>query len=279
MKNVAGSVLLLLGLSACAGPGGVEPGGGLMYRISEVSTAVYVTESRSDINIAAGDMGNLGMRATQDATLAVSFAPGPEGVHVTAKYESLSASMTQPMGGSQNASERDVEGEVVFTLDRMGRPTVVSLPTTRTVAEQLVDPLSVVHEMFPRLPGGVVRPGAAWTDTIQYQTRTSQGDASSHVVKTYTLEGDTLVDGANLLRITYEGSANVQGVGMTEGVQILQSLSGTVSGTIIWDPVRSLLVADEGTQDLVGSLDVPAAGIPPLPMSLKGTSSTRLQGG
>jgi hypothetical protein len=279
VKKVAPFVLLVLVLSACAGPGGVAPSGGLMYRLSEPATAVYVSESTSDINIDAGGMGSFGMLATSDATLAASFSPGAEGVEVTVRYERLSASMTQPMGGAQTASERDVQGELVFTLDRRGNATVVSLPTIRPVAEQLVDPLSVVHGMFPRLPGEIVRPGATWTDTIQYETRTSQGDASSSVVMTYTLQGDTLVDGSSLVYITYEGRANVRGTAMTEGMQVLQSVSGTVSGILLWDAVRSLLVADEGTQDMTGSVEVPAAGMPPMPLSMRGTSSVRLQDG
>jgi hypothetical protein len=279
MKSLCTSLVLLFCLSACAGPGGVAPSGGLMYRLSEPATAVYVAESRSDITIDAGAMGSFGMRATRDATLEVAFSPGVDGVQVTARYQTLSASMTQPMGGTQTASERDVQGDMVFTLDRKGKPTVVSLPTTRALAEQLVDPQSVVHEMFPRLPGGVVRPGATWTDTIQYQTRTSQGETSSNVVMTYTLVGDTVVDGAGLVRITYEGRANVRGAAMTEGMQVLQSVAGTVSGALLWDPARSLLVADEGAQDMTGSVEVPAAGMPPMPMAMKGTSSIRLQGG
>ncbi len=209
----------------------------------------------------------------------VSFAPGAEGVEVRAGYRSLSASMTQPMGGAQRATERDIDGDLTFTLDRTGKPTVVSLPTTRAAAEQLVDPMGVVHEMFPRLPGGVVRPGDTWMDTIQYQTRTSQGDQSFNGVVTYTLQGDSLVEGSALLRITYEGTADVRGTAMTEGMQVLQSLSGTISGAVLWDPVRSLMVADEGSQDLRGSVEVPGMGMPPMSMSMRGTSSTRLQGG
>jgi hypothetical protein len=66
MKNVAASILLVLVLgSACAGPGGVAPSGGLMYRLTEPSTATYVTESTSNINIDAGAMGSFDMRATR----------------------------------------------------------------------------------------------------------------------------------------------------------------------------------------------------------------------
>ncbi len=279
MKKVAASVPLLLVLGACAGPAGVAPSGGLMYWLPEPLTAVYLTESTSNFNIDAGAMGSFGMRATREATMDVSFEPGTEGVEVTARYRSLSASMTQPMGGAQRATERDMDGDLVFTLDRTGKRTIVSLPTTRAAAAQLVDPTGMAHEMFPRLPGGVVRPGATWVDTIQYETRTSQGDQSFNGVVTYTLQGDTLVEGSALLRITYEGTADVRGTAMTEGMQVLQALSGTFSGAVLWDPVRSLMVADEGTQDMRGSVDIPGAGMPPMPMSMRGASSTRLQEG
>jgi len=279
MKNVAASILILLGLSACAGPGGVAPSGGLMYRLPEPSTVVYLTESRSDINIDAAGMGSFGMRGTSEATVGVTFTPGTDGLQVTATVQKLAASMTQPMGGSQSASEADIDGDIVFSLDRRGKAQVISLPPARGAAEQLANPLGFVHELFPRLPGAVVGAGATWTDTIQYQSQTSQGDVSSSVVVVYTLQGDTIVGGASLLNIAYEGKADVQGATMTEGMQVLQSMTGTVSGIVLWDASRSLLVADEGSQNMTGAVEVPGAGIPPMPMSMRGTSSTRLQGG
>ncbi len=279
MKYLAASALLLFGLAACAGPGGVSPSGGLMYRVPDSPSVVYVAESSQDINIDAGAMGNMTMTASSTATLAMSFAPGVDGIQVTATFEELSASMTQPMGGSLSASESDIEGDLVFTLDEMGKGTVVTLPTTKGSAEQLVSPASFVHEFFPRLPGGAVNPGDTWTDTIQYEVQTADADISSNSVLTYTLVGDTVVDGPTLLHVTYSGEADVVGAGVTEGMEAIQAFSGDVTGMFLWDPARGLMVAGESSQDMDGSVEVPASGMPPFPMTVSGSGTVRLKGG
>jgi hypothetical protein len=279
MKYVAVSALLLFGLAACAGPGGVSPSRGLMYQVPESPSVVYVTEGHQDINIDAGDMGSMTMTASSEATLAMSFAAGADGIQVTTTFETLSASMTQPMGGSLSASESDIEGALVFTIDEKGKGTVVTLPETKGSAEQLVSPVSLVHEFFPRLPGGAVNPGDTWTDTIQYDAQTADADVSAKSVLTYTMVGDTVVDGATLLHITYEGEGDVVGAGVTEGMEVIQAVSGAVTGMFLWDPARGLMVAGESSQDMDGTVEVPAAGIPPMPMTVRGSGTVRLQGG
>jgi len=278
MKSAALSILILFGLAACSGPGGVAPKRGLMYEVPNPPSAVYVTEASQDIDIDAGAMGMLSMRGTSDATLAVSFSPTPEGVQVTATIQDLSASLSQPMGGSQTASESDLEGDLVFNLDPRGKGTVVSLPETKGMAEQLANPVAFVHELFPRLPGAAANPGDTWTDTIQYEIQTSQGQTASQSILTYTLQGDTTVAGQSLLHVTYEGDANVTGSAMQEGMEVVQTFSGDVSGMFLWDANRGLFVAGESSQDMSGTVEIPAAGIPPMSMTVRGSGTTRLQG-
>jgi hypothetical protein len=183
------------------------------------------------------------------------------------------------MGGAISASESDIVGDLVFTMDKKGKSTIVQLPEVKGSAEQLVSPASFVYEFFPRLPGGAVDPGASWTDTIQYDISTGQGDVSSKSVLTYTLQGDTIVDGATLLHITYTGKAEVVGSAMTEGMEVIQSASGDVTGMFLWDTARGLMVAGESSQDMDGTVEVPAAGMPPFPMTVSGSGTVRMQGG
>jgi hypothetical protein len=279
MKYVAATALLIFGMAACAGPGGVSPSGGLMYRVPESPSVVYVAESSQNIGIDAGAMGSMNMTANSEATLAVSFAAGPGGIQVTTSFQKLSASMTQPMGGALTASESDIVGDLVFTMDEKGKGTVVTLPETKGSAEQLVSPVSFVYEFFPRLPGGTVNPGDSWTDTIQYESQTGTGDVSAKSVLTYTLVGDTVVAGVTLLHVTYEGGAEVVGSGSTEGMEVIQAVSGDVRGMFLWDAARGLMVAGESSQDMDGTVEVPAAGMPPMPMSVTGSGTVRLQGG
>ncbi len=272
------AVALFFGLSACAGPGATAPSGGLTYRVPDQPSLIYLTADTTNIDIDAGDMGSFGMRGTSEATLAMSFARGEGGVEVTASFEKLNARMSQPMGGAQSASESDIEGPVVFTLDRKGKGTLVSLPQMKGAAESLANPVTIVHEFFPRLPGNAVQPGATWTDTIQYDASTSEGETTSSTVMQYTLVGDTVVDGVSLLHVAFEGTADVVGTGSSEGMEIIQVASGDITGLFLWDPARGVLVLEEATADLTGSVEVPAAGVPPMPMALTGRSVARLQG-
>ncbi len=279
MKHVAVSALLFFGIAACAGPAAVTPRGGLMYQVPETPSVVYVAESSQNVGIDAAGMGTMSMVANSEVTLNVSFAPGTDGMQVTTTFQKVSASMTQPMGGSISASESDIVGDLVFTMDQKGKSTVVQLPEVKGSAEQLVSPASFMHEFFPRLPGGAVDPGASWTDTIQYEISTSQGDVSAKSILTYTLRGDTIVDGVSLLHVTYEGTADVVGSGLTEGMEVIQTASGDVTGMFLWDLARGLMVAGESSQDMDGTVEVPAAGMPPFPMSVTGSGTVRIQGG
>ncbi len=277
MKGIAATVLLL-GLGACAGPGGTAPSGGLMYRVPDQPTLTYTTADTTNIDIDAGAMGSFRMKGTSTATLAMAFSQGEGGVQVTATFEKLAASLSQPMGGSQTATESDIQGALVFSMDRKGKGTLISQPVLKGVVEQMANPVTLVHEFFPRLPGGPVSPGATWTDTIRYDVDTDQGGTSSTSVMAYTLRGDTVVDGTALLKVTFQGTSDVTGSGMTEGMEVIQVSTGTFTGMFLWDPARGVLVAQEASGNMTGTTEVPAAGVPPMPMTITVRSVVRLQG-
>jgi len=277
LSAAAAVFLLLLATTAC-GPGVATPSGGLMYQVPETPTLRYLSGDTTNIDVDAGGMGSLRMRSTSEATVRFDFARGAEGLQVTAIFEDLQARMTQPMGGAQTASEEDVEGELVFTMTGEGDASVVSMPELRGTAGTLANPHALAYEFFPRLPGDVVNPGEMWTDTISYEAELPDGSVSSSSVITYTLQGDTLVDGQNLLLVTYEGEGEVVGEAVTQGMAVTQTFGGDVEGMFLWDPVRSLMVKGESSHDMDGTVDVPAAGMPPMPMTARGASHVRLLG-
>ncbi|MGD8362928.1 MAG: hypothetical protein PVJ04_15990 [Gemmatimonadota bacterium] len=279
MKKIVTSLALALGLAACAGPGGTGPGGGLMYRVPESPAVVYLTGDTSNIDIDAGAMGSFRMRGTGTSTMAVTFARGDEGVQVTATFQELSARLTQPMGGAQSITEADVVGDIVFTLDPRGHSTAVSMPEVRGVAAQLANPQALAYEFFPILPGGAVSPGDTWIDTLSYALELPQGDSESTSIMTYTLQGDTVVGGRTLLHITMTGTGDVSGTAVQEGMEVIQTVSGDIEGTIFWDPARSLYVSGDFRRDMDGTVEVPAAGMPPMPMTLSGRSHVQLKEG
>ena len=279
MKYVAISALLLFGMAACAGPGAVTPKKGLMYEMPETSSVVYVSESSQDVSIDVPGMGPMNVQGASQATMALSFVPVESGVQVTVTFETLNASLSNPMAGPVTASESDIDGDLVFTLDERGRGTVVTVPEVKGDAEQLVTPASFAYEFFPRLPGMSVNAGDVWTDTIQYDVEAAGGTTTTESVLTYTLAGDTVVGGATLLHVTYEGETEVVSQVLNQGMEMIQAASGTVTGMFLWDPARSLMVFTESSVDLDGSVEVPAAGMGAMPLTVTGSGTVQLQGG
>lgn len=278
MKH-ASILLLLSALSACAGPGAPTPSGGLAYRLPPEPSLLYVTGDTVRVDIEAPGMGSFQMEGVSQATLAMRFAPGQGGVQVTAAIQKLSARMSQPMGGLLTASESDIQGDLVFILDRKGKPTLVSAPQLRGSVAQIYHPVQVAYEFFPRLPGTAVAAGATWTDTIRYEVSIPEGTNASTTIARYSLKGDTVVDGMHLLKITYEGNTTGRGTGNAGGMEVVQLFAGDVNGIFLFDPARGVVVLHEASSRGSGTVDVQGAGIPPMPMQISGRQVARLQGG
>ena len=170
-------------------------------------------------------------------------------------------------------------GDLVFTMDQKGHAALVSLPEMRGQAEELASPHNIVFQFFPLLPGGAVDPGESWTDTIHFEAEIGQGDTDYTSVMTYTLQGDTIVDGVSLLHFSVAGTADVFANGVNEGMEISQAFSGDIEGSLFWDAARGVYYGGTISQDMTGILEVPAAGMPPMPLTITGTSHVRLQGG
>lgn len=278
MKRVAASIALLWGLSACIGPFAAGPSGGLMYQVPDAPTLTYLTGDTSNIDIDAGPMGSLRMRGTGTATMAMTFQRSAEGIQVTATYEELNARLSQPMGGALTADEDDLEGPLVFTMDERGRSTLVSVPEMKGQAGQMANPHTVAYEFFPRLPGGAAEVGTTWTDTLHYEAEVGPGETTNTTIMTYTVQGDTVVDGMTLLKINMSGMADVTAFGVTEGMEVTQVFSGDVTGYALWDPARSIYVGGYSEADMAGTVEVPAAGMPPMPLTVSAKSHVKLQG-
>ena len=85
--------------------------------------------------------------------------------------------------------------------------------------------VSLAHQLFPRLPDNVVEPGGSWVDTVTWST-TEPIESTSGAVLTFTLVGDTLVDGRTLLNITV--ASEVTGGAQIDqgGISMTQSIGG-----------------------------------------------------
>jgi hypothetical protein len=221
------------------------------------------------------DAGGQPMQATMAsaATLAAAFARSADGVRVTFDLKDLSATVGNPMG-SQSADESGITGSLVVDFDRRGAATVVSQPQLTETASQFYQPLSVAHGIFPRLPGRGVAAGDTWTDTIRYEGAQGPGSVKATMVITYTVAGDSVVDGRSLVKIAMKGTSESSATGVITGMDFSQAVAGSLSGWVLWDQGRGLLVESLTDGDGRGTMEVSAA---PFPLGLRVRTQSRVK--
>ena len=265
-----------LALAACGGGGPPSPAG-LAYSLPNPATATYVMGDTMNVDIDAGGQ-SMQMRVSTSGTLGATFTRAADGIQVSMEVQEFNARMTQPMGAPITVDEGDIEGPLVFSLDRKGAATLISGPTLSGQAKQFFPSLSTAHSFFPRVPGTGVNVGDTWTDTIHYEGPEGDGEVTANSVLTYTVVGDTMVDGRNLLKFTFTGTQDSSASGVTAGMDFSQDVSGTVEGYVLWDMSAGIMVERFTDSDGRGSMEVSAA---PFPLSIRarGQSTVKLVGG
>lgn len=277
MRTNRAVVLATLVVAACGGSrvgGTASPADmALAMRMPSVPQATFTKTDSIDVSLDMGPMGSMDMPMTLAAVINIQFAEGTadDGGHVrgTATVQSFSGRMEIPMAGTTELDQSAVSGEMQFTVGPAGTVEVTQ-PFTIEAAEaaQLFGSSQVVNDLFPGLPERVVRPGDTWIDTVRVQDSSEVGQSSGETVWRYTLQGDTTVAGTRLLHITGEGTSEVSGSGEQSGFSVSQVMSGTLTGTFLWDPAVSLLHTGTTNVDLAGVMSVDAAGGQELSMVL-----------
>lgn len=239
--------------SACVVLGGPPSPDGLGYRVPSPPTATYhvadtiVVESRPFRQVRE-------YTTTTAITLGMTFERATGGVRVIGIPESFEGAVR---GGIVTRGPPpgldDVTGTLEVVLNPLGEVDVVSLPELSGPASGLGQLASLAHELFPRLPGRVVEPGATWVDTVTWSSVGESSEATVTSVHAYTLVGDTLVDGRPLLNIALTGEVAIELVGQVGPSALTSSSSGPVTGLVLWDADRGLPVFWQYRQELEGT--------------------------
>jgi hypothetical protein len=270
------SAALVLPLAACAGGSTSPPA--LAYGLPTPAAVSYDVLDTATISIEALGQ-SLDLRVESSAVYDLAFARADDGVGVTLTVADLEATVAVPMAGPITLDESSVSGDLVFTLDRRGNAALVSAPAVDETVGQLVPPMQIAHSFFPALPGTAVRSGDTWTDTISYG---DDGDAAAagagvqRSVLEYAAVGDTVVAGRPLLRIDFDGSAEVRQTLSMQGAEIEQATDLQLTGHVLWDRQAGLIY--ERVTTSTGTGNVRVAQMPAeLPTRFQSVSRVRLR--
>ena len=260
---------------ACATSGGPSSDGTLAYDVPSPPTALYHVADSMVIGVTS-PVGTMEITGNSFVALDLSFTEGEGGVRVHGNFDGFEGSMNNPMTGIVTADAGDLNStEIEFVLDRRGGVEVISAPELAGPAAQLSPFQSIANEFFPRLPERAVQPGDMWVDTVTWSVTVEAIETTSSTVYTYTLVGDTLVDGRTLLNIAVSGEATTEAEMEQGGMSMTQNLSGTTSGLVLWDAQRGLFTHAALDRAMSGTTSV--AGMGSFDMTLEGPSRIRLQ--
>lgn len=268
LRLLVPTLAFVLPLTACAG-GGPSAGAtagppALAYAIPPGGAVTYLQGDTVDMDIDAGGQ-RMEVSVQMASVLDLTYAGGGDALEVTATFRDFEISASNPMAGSQRGDESEIDGPVVFTIDRRGEGTLVSAPKVEGVAEQAVSPASMAASFFPRLPGRAVTAGESWTDTVTVVADEASGLSEGTTIYEFTAVGDTMVAGATYLKVSFTSRDQRTTQTMMQGAEIRQDVSGDGSGWYLWDSSRNLVVQQYVEARLLGTMDVSMA---PMPLGL-----------
>jgi hypothetical protein len=264
-RALASTALFVAPLAACAGgtatPGDMAAPPALAYAVPPGSAATYVQGDTVQMEM---DMGGQMMDVTvaMSATLDLAFSGSGDAVEVTATYREFDITASNPMAGTQSGDESEIDGPIVFTIDRKGAGTLVSGPRIEGVAAQAVSPGAMAAGFFPRLPGRAVAAGESWTDTVTIRTQEEGGTNEGTTVYAFTAVGDTLIGGRTLLKVTFTSDDERTSLMSQMGADITQDVAGPGDGFYLWDASRNLVVEQYIEARLRGTMEVSIAPMP-----------------
>ena len=273
-RNVTGLLLMSALVVGCTATPPAPPA--LAYGMPADAEAVYDFGDTTVVYVdAMGQRMELGMGMS--GVYDVMYAPASTGVDVTMAARSFSATVTSPMGAPIRADESDIDGELTFTLDRVGNATVTGEPGVSDVVSQVLSGVVLVQGFFPGLPGRAVVPGDSWVDTIDVVGGAGEGQRSDFSILRYTVQGDSTVDGRTYLSIALEGTTEISTEMDMGGMTISQSSDLEMEGHILWDLPAGRVFETRRSGRGSGTVSVP--NIPfPLPIQVETSQLARFRG-
>ena len=269
------ALLLCFSLVAC---GGGPPGPPTLAYGSQATNKL--TYQHGDTTAVSVSIMGQSMAVTQSgvATYAVGFSLVPDGVGVTMSLQDLEASITQPMGAPIQLDESGVQGDLTFVMGRTGNTVSIGeRPAVTDEASQMVSGLSLAYMFFPGLPGIGAMMGDSWVDTVSFEGEDGPGMRSETSVLTYVVEGDTVVAGRALLRISFSGTSSSEQDLEMGGMDIHQESEAEVLGYVLWDHNESIMFEHHRVATGSGTLSLPIMPTA-IPMDVVSTQHTRLEG-
>lgn len=280
---IAAAAILFAGC-ATAGPAPGEPGpagDSYRYEVPTPPTATYRLADTVTMIMTTPD-GDMDMAMSSASTVELTFAADAAGVRASGTVSDFSSSMASTMMGNTDVGWGGVSGDLEFVIGPLGDVEMVSTPEVTAADVPIPMPFMFnAQELFPRFPDRPLQPGDTWADTVEASVDLpalgvpvpAGGIGGDPAIYSYTLVGDTLVDGRTLRKITVTNVVSAQPSVEEAGQEMAMDMVTTVDGFILWDAERGLVAAVDLVRTMDGSMSMMGMSIH---MTMAGPSKLRL---
>ena len=243
------------------------------YRLADTITTVMIMPD-----------GEMEMAQSSSSTVALTFAADSGGVLASGTVSDYSQRMSSAMFGDMEMGGNEVTGDIEFIVGPLGNVEMVSTPEIAGADLPMAIPFQFnAADLFPRFPGHALEPGDTWADTTSESADMGASGmpgadaltatAENTTVYTYSLVGDTVVDGRTFQKITVSAVGTMQASGDEAGEAISQNMTNTVEGFVLWDADRRLVAVAELVRTADGTMSMMGMT---MAMTMAGPSRIRL---
>jgi hypothetical protein len=215
-----------------------------------------------------GQNNETSMSSGQKFTMALTRR-APDTLAMAVTIDSIAQNMGQmgPVPGMDKLVGQKVEALLSPAGDfyaPVARP-ADSVAALASVADQL-------EHLLPRIRVALAA-GASWTDTVSGTTSQGGLELKRQVISTYTVAGDTTVNGATAWKIDRASTSTTSGSGMIQGQNA--SMDGTSKGTgVVLIGHAGTFLGGSGQENVVAKLTLTDAGVA---YDITTTATTRIE--
>ncbi|MYA64911.1 MAG: hypothetical protein F4139_02365 [Gemmatimonadetes bacterium] len=250
LNTTAGSrqrrALTLITTAAMAGC--ASSGATFGYGLPSPPDAVYQVSETVEVEMDAPG-GLWRVQGGYSMTLDMSFETDTVGIRVGGIAESFQGSLSDPIGDFDSP-----RGTVEFKANRGGVVHVESFPRISGMAARELSLAGLAYDIFPRMPGDSVGQGDTWQDEVIWHTDQMEAEFHNVADYTYTLMGDTVVAGRELVHIAVAADLSIWTAWGGAGNLSMRRVKGPLTGFILWDPERGLVAYHEYGTEVEGTV-------------------------
>lgn len=235
------------------------------YARTPGDTLRYHESTDVDITVDA-PQGTFDLEAASRGSLALTFATADS---VRAWFTELNVSSTSPMGSQAPNTDDVIHEPFTLRFAADGRVEAVETPTVPAALRTISDVRRQFEDFFFILPEEELHEGYSWEYEVSVEdVRDGEGTHSFTKTGTFTVVGDTTLDGRHALVITGDLNSTLD-VTMSDAsndVTVTNAFSGIERNRIAFDPEEGVMVLRERQADLSGTSEYEGG---PMPMSLR----------